>query len=91
VITETLIAAFRDLVIFIGGLLPTGTVPAWFGAFVVDLGTWLEQAETVSAWLPLSLMLTVMGALLVCIVAGFTIKLIRVVASFATLGGGSAG
>ena len=43
------------------------------------------------AWIPLNLAANVATALLACLVIGFAIKLVRIVVSFVTVGGGSAG
>lgn len=63
-------------------------------AFVSDLPGWVSQAGgyvgSTSAWVPWSLMAAVTAAFVVALSAGLAVKLLRIAASFVTLGGGSA-
>lgn len=89
-IFEAVVGFFVALVDFFLGLLPSSTPPEWFltaGDAVSDV---LAHAAGLGAWLPLPLAVTVFGALLASVLVGFGIKVVRIVASFFTAGGGSA-
>lgn len=90
-ITEWLVGLLGSLVRGLLSGLPAFDPPDWF----VNSGTAFQSifgvADSMGAWLPVSLAFTVAAALLACIVIGFGIKVVRIVASFVTLGGGSAG
>ena len=76
---------------FLMGLIPTVAVPSWLtdsGGQFVQL---LADVQGLGAWVPLSLGGIVMAAILASVVIGFTIKCGRIVLSFMTAGGGSAG
>ena len=71
--------------------LPAFSPPSWFtssGGMVAQL---FGYADSMGAWLPIGLLMTIAAAVLTCIVVGFGIKLARIAASFLTAGGGSAG
>jgi hypothetical protein len=90
-IVDALVSILTGLLTFIAGLIPGGTVPAWFTGLTDDMETWIGYTAGLGAWIPLGLMLNVFGALLSCYVIGFTIRLVRIIASFFTAGGGAAG
>lgn len=90
-IFDAIIAVFVGLLKAIAALIPKADVPAWFTSASGTLSDWLGYASSVGVWVPIPLMLTVMSAILVSIVTGFVIRLVRVIASFFTAGGGSAG
>lgn len=71
-------------------LFPDGDPPAWVDDGAGMLGQLVGYASGLGAWIPFQLAGTVLAAVLVCMVAGFGIKLVRIVASFLTAGGGSA-
>lgn len=72
-------------------LFPTVAVPSWVTDESSNFATWLGYAQGMGAWLPLGLAFTVIGVVFICVAAGFTIRVVRIVASFLTLGGGAAG
>lgn len=90
-IVDALVGVLSGLLTFVAGLLPDGDVPAWFANVSDDLASWIGLTAGLGAWVPMTLMLNVLGALLLCYVVGFTIRLVRIVASFFTAGGGAAG
>ena len=51
----------------------------------------VEQAAGLGAWIPWSTVGTVSASVVLCMGIGLTIKLVRIVASFFTAGGGAAG
>lgn len=71
-------------------LMPTVAVPSWLQDSS-SIGWLVQQVNALSNWFPVGLAVTVFGAVLTCVGVGFAIKVVRIVASFVTAGGGSAG
>lgn len=90
-ITEALMSVMLGMVGAMVGLLPDGEAPSWVTDAGETLSSVLAYAAPVGNWLPLQLAGTVLVAFLACVAAGFGIKVARIVASFLTVGGGSAG
>lgn len=89
-IFEAIAGFFVSLIEAVVNLLPTGNPPGWLQGWGAKVSDVLGYAAGLGAWIPLSLSVTVITALLACIVLGFVIKVVRIVASFFTAGGGSA-
>jgi len=90
VIWELIVKAFMALVRAIIGLLPTVGPPAWVDDGAGYLNTALGYGSGLGGWISFPIAGVVLLALLGCLVVGFTIKVVRIVASFFTAGGGSA-
>ena len=88
-ITDALIGFFFNVIGALLDLLPHFTVPSWMSA-TGPMGTVFTYAGSMGAWFPTSLAVTVLLAILTAYGVGFAIKGVRIVASFFTLGGGSA-
>lgn len=90
-LTELVLSLFVGLVESLAGLLPSDAPPTW----VTDANGYLSQLYAagagLGAWIPWTLVATVTATVLICMALGFAIKLVRIVASYLTLGGGSAG
>jgi hypothetical protein len=89
-VTDWLIGLLADLVHSVMGDLPTFAVPEWLVTGSGAVGTVFSYAGSMGAWFPSQLAVTVALAILAAYGVGFAVKLIRIVASFVTLGGGSA-
>lgn len=89
-ITNWIISALSSVLHFIMGALPVLSVPSWLDTSG-PMATIFANASSMGVWLPMGLLTTVLGALLVAWGVGFAIKITRIVASFFTVGGGSAG
>jgi hypothetical protein len=89
VITDLIFAFFADVVGIVLGLLPVISPPSWLGADGA-IATVLTYAGSMGAWFPAALTLSVISGVFVLWGIGFTIKVVRIVASFLTMGGGSA-
>jgi hypothetical protein len=89
-VTDAVIGFFFNVINSVLGLLPTITVPDWLSSADGPIATVLGYAGSMGAWFPSTLVLTVVTAVLATWAIGFVIKLVRIVASFFTLGGGSA-
>jgi hypothetical protein len=90
-IVEWFLDALVSLLEALVSALPSFAPPSWFGNSSSGFGQVFGVANSMGAWLPVGLGVTVALALLTCIVIGFSIKLVRIAASFLTAGGGSAG
>lgn len=90
-ITESLVKFFTGFVNFFVGLLPDADAPDWMYTASNGIQNIWGYAAGLSAWIPFQVAATVVSAVLVCVGIGFTIKVARIVASFLTVGGGSAG
>jgi hypothetical protein len=90
VITEWLIARWADLMVWLAGLVDVPDPPG----FVGDLAGYAQQVAAFTAdtgvWIPWVLLGVVLAAYAVVVVAGAAIKLVRIVISLFTAGGGSA-
>lgn len=73
------------------GALPVVEPPAWFKDADGAMQTFVGYFADMGHWMPVNLMVTVFLAVLGSVVIGFGIKVVRIVLSFATAGGGSAG
>ena len=89
-IVEWFLAALKAFLVWLLSLFPDVAVPSWVANADGWFTTLLGNAASMGAWVPWTLLLSVAGVVAVCLAAGFTIKLVRIVASFLTLGGGSA-
>lgn len=88
-ITELLLDFWYGLLNFVVDMLPTSEPPAWLD----DGSTYLAQiwgyGAGLGAWIPWALVSTVFSALMVCLGIALVAHVVRIVASYATLGGGA--
>lgn len=89
-IVEALFTVLTGLVEFILDLLPTTDAPEWMLLAPYFLNVAVGYGSGLGAWIPWSLVGQVFGAVLASVGIGFTIKVVRIIASFFTAGGGSA-
>lgn len=89
-ITAKLLDFLGALVSFVTGLLPTMPVPGWVDGASGHLTTILGYGAGLGAWIPWQIAGIVFGSLMIALGISFGIKVARIVASFLTLGGGSA-
>lgn len=89
-IWDLIVRMFMGLVRGIIGLLPTSGPPGWVSEAGQYIETGVDKVGGLSAWVPLETAMMVLAAVMACIAAGFFIKIMRIVASFFTAGGGSA-
>lgn len=71
--------------------LPAVPVPGWLTGGAATVGEVLGKAAALGNWVPFELAAVVVASVVVCLLAGVAIKVARIVASFMTVGGGSAG
>lgn len=89
VVTDAVIGWFFDVLNLVLSALPTVPVPDWLDASGF-MGTVFQHVGGLGVWFPIPLLVTVLGALVAVWVVAFGIKVVRIIASFFTLGGGSA-
>lgn len=89
-IVEALVDVLFGIVEFVIGLIPTTAAPVWIADASGYLETLWGYGAGLGAWVPWSLVGTVFASVLSCVAIGLVIKLVRIVASFFTAGGGSA-
>jgi hypothetical protein len=88
VITGLVLGAFAWLVANTVGLIPAVPVPAWLTSSGGSFSTVFAAAGSMGAWFPVAFVLSVMLAVLAVWVVSFGIKLVRMVISHLTGGGG---
>lgn len=89
-ITEWLLGIAADIIGWLLGSLPAVQAPGWLTSITSNVSTVMGGVDGMSAWIPWPLLVTVGGACLASWLVGLTVKVVRIVASFVTLGGGSA-
>lgn len=89
-ITEAVLDWFATFVAWVGGLLTLPSPPAFFATLQGYVTTAGSYVASTGAWLPWSVMGTVLTAFAACLLAALAIKVVRIAASFLTAGGGSA-
>ena len=90
-ITQLLVGIFAGIATLVGRLLPDFEAPAFLTStlpgLVDEMAAYLAGAN---AWLPLDQVAVVLGFIAFALGIAVTVKVARIVASFATFGGGSA-
>jgi len=90
-IVEWFVGVLAGLAEWLLARLPVSEPPGWIAEGVGSITTLFGYMHSVSVWVPVALGGVVVTAVLACLVIGMGIKVARIVASFATLGGGGAG
>lgn len=90
-ITEALIGIFAGIATLVGTLLPDFDPPEWLTVTLPNaVGAIAPYLAGANTWLPLDHMGTVLSFVAFVLATALAVKLARIVASFATFGGGSA-
>lgn len=89
-VTERLIDLVAGFASFVIGLVPAPGVPAFFTDATNAASSVGDLFASVSVWFPLGLVAAVLTAWALTWGVGVSIKVVRIVASFFTAGGGSA-
>ena len=89
-ITQWLLGIGVSLLHGLFSVLPVVTAPDWLTSNNGAFSTVFADAGSMGVWFNAPLLIVVLSALLVLWLAGFTIKLARMVLSLFTAGGGSA-
>lgn len=88
-ITEALMTLAASLVSFVFGLVPVPEVPDFLAAVPGYFDALAPYLSGTDAWIPWSLLMAVIAAAAAALLTGIGIRLVRIVASFLTLGGGA--
>lgn len=100
-LTEWVAALVQGVVDWFVGLLqggwnwlvdqvPTFTPPDWISVAVSGIGTMMGYVASMDSWVPIGLVVPVLGAVLASYGVAIAVRIGRIIASFATLGGGGA-
>lgn len=89
-VTEWLVGVFSAVLTALLDWLPDWDMPAWMTSTDGAMATVFTYAASMGAWFPMGLATTVAVAVLATYAVAFVVKVVRIVASFLTLGGGSA-
>lgn len=81
---------FLLLVQLVLGLLPDDDVPAFAQGAASALQSVFSAGYGLGAWIPWSTAAVCAGAVIASLLIGLAIRVVRIIASFFTLGGGSA-
>lgn len=91
-VTNALILMLSHAVHVLWLLFPVTVVePSWWGEVDAAFSTVFEYAGSLGVWFPAPVVATILAGVFSSIVAGLGIRLVRIIASFFTLGGGAAG
>lgn len=90
-IVEWFLAVAKAVVTGVLSVIPSVSVPSWLSGRNSTLSNVLGYFTGFGAWIPLNLAGAVIGSLLVLVGVSFTVKVVRIVLSYVTAGGGSAG
>jgi hypothetical protein len=91
VIVEWALQALTQLMVYVGYLTPTYTEPDWAMQLDGPVGEINSFLVGLGVWLPTGALVTVFDLVLSALLIGVAVKVVRIIASYVTLGGGSAG
>lgn len=89
-VTDSLLSVLGGVLSWIAGLLPDWEAPADLDGAIATLGTAVGWAADLGNWFPWPVILGAGGLVMAALVIAVAIRLVRITASFLTLGGGSA-
>lgn len=89
-ITDALLNLLSWIVNGVLDAIPEVGVPGWLLSLSGMLGSLFDMGASLGAWIPWTLVGAVAGTVVATWAIAFGVKLTRIVASFLTLGGGSA-
>ncbi len=89
-ITKLLLTLLASVVSGVVSAFPSIPVPGWAQGLAGQIQSVANQAQGLGYWLPVNLAFTVVAVVIAARLVGYSIKLVRIVASFFTAGGGSA-
>ncbi len=89
-IIQWLAGALSSVLTWLIGIFPAPTLPSWLTAAPSAISGWVAQLDGFGNWLPLDVVSGAVAFALVVLGIGGAIKLLRIIASFLSAGGGSA-
>jgi hypothetical protein len=91
VIVEWFLGVLVSLVETLTSALPAFPVPDWLSTLGSGIGSVITAAASMSYWLPFQVAIAVAVSWLACLAVAWGVKIVRIIGSFLTAGGGSAG
>lgn len=89
-VTESLLTLIASFVVWIIEGVPAPEPPEWFGSAAQGIEDIDALLSDMSPWIPVGLIGLILTAWAATLATGIGLKLVRIVASFFTAGGGSA-
>jgi hypothetical protein len=92
-IPDLIFGLLLDFVTWFMHALPAVTIPSWLGStgtVVTSAGTWGADAAGFGGWIPFTAIGNVITSVLVAIPLAVSVRLVRIVLSYMTGGGGAA-
>jgi hypothetical protein len=90
VIIEAIVSLLAGFFTWVGGLFGEFNLPGWFSDLDDGMDYLADQTAGFNNWVPMVTMVNCMNLVMAAVGIGLVIKLVRIVASFFTAGGGSA-
>jgi hypothetical protein len=93
---ELIVKALMAIPRAVLGLIPDVTIPAYLtgtgpGTLAGTVSDLVASLAGINPWLPLAQLVAAAGLVLASMICAGVVKLVRIVSSYVTLGGGSAG
>ena len=89
-IVDLIVTALAGIVTFVGDLFPTINAPGWLSGLAGQVSLVTDNMAGLGQWVPFGAAGQATVLVLAAVVVAVAVKLIRIVASFFTAGGGSA-
>lgn len=89
-IVNLLVDVICGLASLIGNAMGSLPAPGWLASVSDTVNGWLSSVSGFGVWVPWALMRTVVLSVLGCFTASLLVRLIRIIISLVTGGGGSA-
>jgi hypothetical protein len=89
-ITNAVLGALLSVSGWLVGLFPDAELPGWLAEIPTQVAAVGQYLGGTAAWFPWNTVGLAVASVLVACGVGLVLKLVRIVASFLTLGGGSA-
>lgn len=87
-IADWIVAQLHGFWVWLVSQIHVPPPPAWLVDAAGQVGLVMDYAGQAGHWIPWPVIVTVSLAVLACVVVAFVVQIVRIVASFATLGGG---
>lgn len=89
-ILDALLNALTNAAVFVFGLFPTWSLPSWWNNAMTGWGTIVAGISDLAHWVPLNAVGQVAIAVFLVSAFAFGVRVLRIVLSFISGGGGSA-
>ena len=89
-IVDKILDILASVVIFIIDLFPTWTFPTWWTSAITGWSSIVAGISDLAHWMPLDAIFQVAGAVFIVSIFSFSVRILRIVLSLFSGGGGSA-